>query len=149
MSLYLVQHGKCLPEDVDPERPLTGEGTADVKRIAEVAAGYGIRVDRIIHSGKLRALQTAEIFAQKMLPPEGVSQSEGLKPNDDVSLFKADTGANTMVVGHLPFMERFASFLVTGSPEKRVFKFQNGGIVCLDVVDNDWVIKWALMPDIS
>jgi phosphohistidine phosphatase len=148
MSLYLVQHGKCLQEDLDPERPLTEEGIADVKRIAEVAAGYSIKVSKIIHSGKLRALQTAEIFAQKLSPPEGISESEGLKPKDDVSLFKADAGSNTMIVGHLPFMERLVSFLVTGSPEKRVFKFQNGGIVCLDLIDDQWVIKWALMPDI-
>jgi phosphohistidine phosphatase len=149
MSLYLVQHGKCLPEDIDPERPLTGEGIADVKRIAEVAAGYKVRVNRIIHSGKLRALQTAEIFARKLLPPDGVSESDGLKPKDDVSLLKLDPGSDTMIVGHLPFMERFASFLVTGLPEKRIIKFQNGGIVCLDVIDDGWVVKWALMPHIG
>jgi phosphohistidine phosphatase len=149
MSLYLVQHGKCLPGDLDPERPLTEEGIADVKRIAEVAAGYKVKVTRIIHSGKLRALQTAEIFARELLPPDGVSESDGLKPNDDVSLFKADPGSNTMIVGHLPFMEKFASFLVTGSPEKRIIKFQNGGIVCLDIIDGNWVVKWALMPHIG
>jgi phosphohistidine phosphatase len=149
MALYLVQHGKCLPEDIDPERPLTDEGIADVKRIADVAAGYKIKVNRIIHSGKLRALQTAELFAQKLLPPEGVSEAEGLKPKDDVSQFKSDAGSNNMIVGHLPFMERLASYLVTGSYEKRIFKFQNGGIVCLDIIDDAWVIKWALMPHIG
>ncbi len=149
MSLYLVQHGKCLPENVDPERPLTGEGIADVKRIARVAAGYEIKVMRIIHSGKLRALQTAELLAQKLSPPEGISESEGLKPNDDVSLYKADAGSNNMIVGHLPFMERLASYLVTGSPGKRIFKFQNGGIVCLDTFDGQWAVKWALMPYIN
>ncbi len=56
-----------------------------------------------------------------------------------------------MYVGHLPFMERMASYLTTGNPDLKIFKFQNGGIVCLDKDENDqyWYIKWALMPDVS
>jgi phosphohistidine phosphatase len=55
---------------------------------------------------------------------------------------------NIMLVGHLPFMERLTSFLITGSIDKPVLKFQNGCIVCMDRdPDNQyWFIKWALMP---
>ena len=58
---------------------------------------------------------------------------------------------NLMLVGHLPFMERLASYLITGSIEKPVFKFQNGGILCMDKdpETKTWFIKWSLMPDIS
>jgi len=54
-------------------------------------------------------------------------------------------------VGHLPFMERLTAYLITGSMERPVFKFQNSGIVCLDKPPNimAWVIKWALMPHIG
>jgi len=40
---------------------------------------------------------------------------------------------------------------VVGSNEKAIFKFQNGGIVCLDKESDSqsWIIKWALMPDIG
>ena len=57
---------------------------------------------------------------------------------------------NLMLVGHLPFMERLTSHLITGSSENLVFKFQNGGIVCLDQDPgtDTWFIKWALMPNI-
>ncbi|MBT4364970.1 MAG: hypothetical protein HOD17_10835 [Desulfobacteraceae bacterium] len=56
-----------------------------------------------------------------------------------------------MIVGHLPFLDRLTSFLITGSVDKSVFKFQNGGIVCLikEPENDSWVIKWALMPDIG
>lgn len=56
-----------------------------------------------------------------------------------------------MLVGHLPFMERLTSTLITGSSERLVFKFQNGGIVCLDREADQpaWFIKWALMPKIQ
>ena len=52
-----------------------------------------------------------------------------------------------MLVGHLPFMERLTGYLAAGSPERLVFKFQNGAIVCLDQASGGgaWFIKWALM----
>ena len=63
MALYLVQHGKSLPKDVDPDQGLADEGIAETKRIAEVARGYQVNVSLIKHSGKKRARQTAEIFS--------------------------------------------------------------------------------------
>lgn len=39
---------------------------------------------------------------------------------------------NKMLVGHLPFLEHLVSYLKTGSPDRPVVKFQNGGVVCLD-----------------
>ena len=78
---------------------------------------------------------------------------EGLKPLDDVEAVAPRIGEDPdiMLVGHLPFMERMASYLITGSIEKRVFKFQNGGIVCLDreTETADWFIRWALMPNVA
>jgi phosphohistidine phosphatase len=53
-----------------------------------------------------------------------------------------------MLVGHLPFMERLAALLVTGSQEKPVIAFQYSGIVCMDLGarEDNWVIRWALVP---
>ena len=114
---------------------------------------YGVHVSRITHSGKTRARQTAEIFASALEPKEGVQESSGLNPLDDVTAFAGniDSAEDQMLVGHLPFMERMTAYLLTGSMEKPVFKFQNSGIVCLDK-DPDtqsWIIKWALMPNIG
>ena len=153
MALYLVQHGKSLPKDVDPDQGLSDQGFAETKRIADVARGYQVKVSLIQQSGKKRARQTAEILATALSPTDGVEAAGGLKPLDDVSAFAGslDAAANTMLVGHLPFMERMASFLVTGSPEKPIFKFQNSGIVCLDKDPDSgsWLIIWALMPNIG
>ena len=152
MALYLVQHGKCLPKDIDRRKGLSEEGTAEVKRIADVAADYNVPVAHIIHSGKLRARQTAEIFQQALRPEQGLSQREDLNPLDDVISFARTIAPNNhdMFVGHLPFMERLTSYLLTGSIDKPVFRFQNGGIVCLimDRQTQHWIIKWTLMPQI-
>ena len=52
MSLYLVQHGKSLPKDRDPEKGLSEEGQSEVEMIAAVARGYGVPVSTVAHSGK-------------------------------------------------------------------------------------------------
>ncbi len=153
MALYLVQHGKSLPKDKDPKKGLSQEGIAETERIAQVAKGYAVPVSKIIHSGKTRARQTAEIFEAALKPSGGIHERSGLNPLDDVIVF-ADTIDSTegeMLVGHLPFMERLAAYLITGSIEKPVFKFQNSGIVCLDkdTGTGSWVINWALMPHIG
>jgi phosphohistidine phosphatase len=56
-----------------------------------------------------------------------------------------------MLVGHLPFMARLCSWLVTGDPEMPVFQFQNAGIVCLKrtAETTNWIIAWTLMPAIG
>ena len=152
MSIYLVQHGKSFSKDIDPERKLTEEGKADVRRIAETAKHYQIKVSSIKHSGKKRAAETAEIFAQYLEPQKGIEEISGLNPMDDVRKFaeSLSAGDNIMYTGHLPFMEKLVSLLTAGDEEKRIIKFQNGGIVCLDQDDDSgWFIKWTLMPEIK
>ena len=153
MALYLVQHGKSLPKDIDPDQGLSEEGVAETKRIADVAANYGVNVSHIKHSVKTRAHKTAEIFASVLNSPRGITEVSGLKPLDDVITFAAslDPYENIMLVGHLPFMERMTSYLVIGITDKAVFKFQNSGIVCLnkDPDIGSWVIVWTLMPKIG
>ncbi|MEJ2038570.1 MAG: phosphohistidine phosphatase SixA [Desulfosarcinaceae bacterium] len=153
MALYLVQHGKSLPKERDPDQGLSETGIEETRRIAQVAAGYHVSVGRIHHSGKKRACQTAELFSEHLTPEHGIRQIDGIKPLDDVIDLAPDLdpGANLMLVGHLPFMARLAAYLITGKIEPPVFKFQNSGIVCLDKPPQNggWVIVWTLMPHIG
>ena len=93
------------------------------------------------------------MIAEVLNPARGLKEIAGIKPLDDVAAFAArvDFQDNTMVVGHLPFLERLTSFLVIGQLEPVVFKLQNGGILCLDRIENadTPVIKWALMPTVG
>jgi len=153
MALYLVQHGQCHPKDVDPDKGLTDEGQATATRIAGVAKGYGVPVNCILHSGKKRARQTAEIFETALTPGEGLHAKSGMAPLDDVTALAGliDSTENLMLVGHLPFMSRLCSWLVTGDQEMPVFQFQNAGIVCLKQIPEttNWIIAWTLMPKIG
>ena len=151
MALFLVRHGKSLPKDKDAAKGLSEEGILEIEHIAGVAKKYGVNVSRIMHSEKKRALQTAEIFASAMKPDGGIQEIKGINPLDDVAAFadKIEISDNLMLVGHLPFMQRLTSYLITGSIEKPVFKFHNGSILCMDKnseAAQTWFIKWALMP---
>ena len=151
MALYLVQHGKSLPREIDPDQSLSPEGTAEAERTARLANDLGLKIGGILQSGKTRARQTAEIFAARLHPPDGIREAPGLKPLDDVSPWRSlKPDDNLMLVGHLPFMERLASLLVTGSRETPVIVFQNSGIVCLDRGPGgvNWAIRWALVPNL-
>jgi phosphohistidine phosphatase len=156
MALFLVQHGISAPKDIDPERGLSDFGREETHRIAKVAKGCKIPVQKIAHSGKKRAEQTAGIFHEILALEIPTKEIAGINPMDDVRTFAAtiELEENLMVVGHMPFMERLVSFLITGSENCRVYKFQNSGIVCLDMERGedhkaDWFIKWTLNPDIS
>ena len=153
MAIYLVQHGRSLPKNMDPEKGLSDEGKAEVQRIAAVAVEYGIHVEQIRHSGKKRARQTADIFAAHLKPNKGVTITNGMDPLDDVIAFACGLPIeeDMMLVGHLPFMQRLTSYLILGTADPPVFRFQNGGIVCMDRVEDsqNWIIQWTLMPNIG
>lgn len=150
MELYLVQHGEAKPGDEDPARPLTEAGAAVVERMAVFAARSGVKVDEVRHSGKLRAMQTAEILAETLDPAGGVQAVLGLNPQDDVAtmadgLHRED--GRLMLVGHLPFLSRLAGLLVAGDPEAEVVRFRNAGVVRLTRHDETWTVEWVVPPE--
>lgn len=152
MSIFLSQHGKSASKDIDPQRGLTREGMTEITRVARILSQPGLGIDVIRHSGKARALQTAEIFAKSLNPVNGVKPRDGLDPLDDVVAFANQLPKNRseMYVGHLPFMERLVSYLITGNADGCVVRFQNGGVVRLDWEDERerWVIGWTVFPNL-
>jgi phosphohistidine phosphatase len=150
MPLYLVRHGEAHSGAADPDPPLTESGNATVDGMAQLAAAFSIPVSQILHSGKTRTRQTADIFSRHLKPSEGVAEITAINPYDDVTTIapELDPAPNTMIVGHLPYLERLVSYLVTGSPDRSIIKLQTGGIVCLDRMEKhgSWHVKWALMP---
>ena len=118
-----------------------------------MAASYHVQVSKILHSGKKRAQQTAEIFDRRLSPPDGMQARSGMNPLDDVRAFGQEIRLDqqVMLVGHLPFLQRLIGMLLCGNPEQLVFKLQNSGIVCLDQVPEvkNPVIRWALMPTVG
>lgn len=152
MKLFLVQHGQQKPESQDPSEPLSDKGIEDVSKVAKFAQKAGVTVDEIFHSVKTRAKETAEIYAKYLHTTHEIEEKEGLKPMDDIT-FWLDTleyyEGDLMLVGHLPFMERLASFLLAHSQDEETVKFQQGGLVCLEKdTDDVWHLLYAITPDL-
>ena len=152
MKLYLVQHGEACAKDVDPERPLTDQGNADTDRLAAFLKQAGIQVERVIHSGKLRAAQTAEYLAKAIAPGVEPESSGIINPNDDPGAFGWQSDSwdrDTLVVGHLPFMAKLVSHLVIEEENRPIIAWQPGSIVCLERENSThWQINWMIRPEL-
>jgi phosphohistidine phosphatase len=150
MYLYLIQHGEAKSREEDPTRPLSDKGRGDVRKVASLVSP--IAVDSMYHSGKRRAVETAEIFAEHVKPGEGIFEEEGLAPMDDPGLWAGRLKTeekNTMLVGHLPHMARLASLLLTGQSEAGVVEFRMGGVVCLKREGDKWSLQWMVVPEVA
>ena len=152
MKLYLVQHGEAVGKDVDPQRPLSEQGAADVLAMAAFLRRAGVRVERVWHSGKRRAEQTADALAKAVLPRGAAEAVTGVNPNDSVEEFAIDADVweeDTLVVGHLPFMAKLVSLLLAGDSERESVHFDPGTAVCLERLPSQaWVVNWVQRPDL-
>jgi phosphohistidine phosphatase len=152
MNLYLVQHGKAVAKDVDPARPLAEQGRVEVKKVAAFIERLNLSVGWVWHSGKTRAAQTAQILAGVIKAGEGVLQRDELGPNDDVGKLADELNLadqDVMIVGHLPFLSKLASLLITGSESTSIVAFKNGGVVSIRRSEqNQWLLSWIVTPEI-
>ena len=152
MKLYLVQHGEACSKEINPDRPLTDQGKTDIERLAALLKQAGIRVERVIHSGKLRAEQTAEHLAKAIAPGVELETSGLIDPNDNPKAFDWQSESwdtDTLIVGHLPFMAKLVSHLVIEDENRPITAFQPGSVVCLEQ-NNDvhWQINWMIRTEL-
>jgi phosphohistidine phosphatase len=149
MKLYLIQHGEAKSEAEDPDRSLTTRGEEEVRGIARGSKRLDLRPSKVYHSGKRRAHQTAEIIANALRLP--IESAQGLNPLDNVRSWAeriSKESQDLMIVGHLPFLERLASFLLCGDENARLVLFRYGAIVCFDQKeDKGWAVRWILTPE--
>ena len=151
MEVYLVQHGEAKPKEEDANRPLTSRGRREVSLVSSYVAGVGIRVAQIFHSGKLRARETAQIFAEQLHLEDQIKEIENLNPLADPQLIRSwieEEREPILLVGHLPHLSRLLSLLILNDPHKEIVKFRMGGIVSLDKGEGKWGIKWILTPEL-
>jgi len=149
MRLYLVQHGEAKSEAEDPERSLTMRGEEETRKISDSAKRLGIRPSRIYHSGKKRAEQTALIIAGAF--GLSVEIGQGLNPSDDIRPWVeriSREAEDLMIVGHLPFLEKLASFLVSGDEGAKAVTFRYSAIACLEKKEpGRWAVDRIIKPD--
>jgi phosphohistidine phosphatase len=150
MQLYLIQHGTAKSREEDPDRPLTDEGRRQVEAVLLSTVRFGrLGPARVLHSGKRRARETAELVADRLDSP--AEEVDGLAPDDDPDIWArrlSAQGPDLMLVGHLPHLSRLASQLLCGDSDREIVRFTNGGIVALEGDGQDWSLRWAISPEL-
>ena len=135
MRLYLMQHGKANSGDTDADKTLTDEGRAEVERVAAFLARTAPdKRGKVLHSGKTRARETAQILADVDAQLE-VAAAPDLAPMDDPSIWAERAkglAEDVALVGHMPHLSRLTGLLLTGEAEPPVVSFVNGGMVIED-----------------
>ena len=153
LHLYLIQPSGAKSEQEDPSRPLSEKGRRDAQKVAGfLSANTGLGMENIFHSGKLRAQETAAIFAGHVPPAHGLTKAEGLAPLDDPSQWTkklGETEGDTMVVGHMPYLGRLASLLLCGKAEGNPHntrprqRLRVEGKVCYNRPSRSCAVSWT------
>ena len=153
MVLYLVRHAEAEEGEVDDERPLSEHGWAEVRKVAGYAAQHlAIEVDRVLHSQKTRARQTAQVLAGALEPAPTLEEVDALDPEADPHVWAgrlADGHKDVLLVGHVPHVERLAALLLCGDENRPVVTFQTGSILCLAKDGGAWSVRWMVVPNIT
>lgn len=116
MELYIVRHGIAVDREdpncpADPERFLTIEGMEKTRQVAKGVAEVAAIPDLMLSSPYLRALQTAELFAEALeYPKQKIAKSEQLLPGaESLQLFrelaKNKDLSTIFVFGHAPHLD--------------------------------------------
>lgn len=144
-KIILARHGESTSTLDNPQRPLAITGRQHAEQMASWLDGCGYRVEEIAHSSKLRARQTAKIFGSRLgLHAAHVREIPGLNPHDDPAALADNVEGDRrsiMLVSHLPLLNRLASFLLVGDPDRLQFQFSDAGAVILARVSGGWRIE--------
>lgn len=150
MKLYLMRHGEALSAQADPERGLSNFGKEQITKIAKYLQQKGLMFDRIFHSNRKRARQTAEIMAQAITAETPLNLLENITPTDDPSLIIETINSwheDTLVTSHLPFIPDLLTILTGQDAYLTAITFEAGTIICLEKNEyGSWEINWSSAP---
>jgi len=145
LKVLLARHGESTSTMENPQRPLAITGRQHAEQMASWLHGCGYDVEKVLHSSKLRARQTAKIFGCRMgIHAAHVREIDGINPHDApepiADLIDLESGS-LLMVSHLPFLNRLASFMLTGDPHRLQFQFSDAGALVLAKVSGGWRIE--------
>lgn len=142
-TLYLVRHAKSswnYPELSDDQRPLLEKGKKRTKKVIDYLIRKEVKVDYIISSHAVRALDTAKIIAHALNYPQSEIKVEKqiYHANAD-KLFDQFYDApedcdSLMLVGHNPTFTSFANYFL----DDKIDWLPTSGIVSISFDTDKW-----------
>ncbi len=142
-TLYLVRHAKSSwdhPELSDHDRPLLEKGKKRTKKIIDFLLEKEVKVDYIISSSAVRALETAKFLARAVQYPleEVKVDPQVYHANTDRLQDQfydlSDQFDSVMIVGHNPTFTNFANEFL----EDKIDWLPTSAIVCIEFETNHW-----------
>lgn len=147
--LFLVRHAKAELSTgrVDYARKLTGRGREDAKQVANALAARRFLPDILIHSGAVRAKETAEIFGAAWQDKVALDQDPALYDASLATLIDrtralSDAHKSVALVAHNPGLGELGTAL-SGSGarsdlQRLAEKYPTGAVAVLDFSVDRW-----------
>lgn len=133
MDLFLIRHAAAVPAGpdlLDDARPLTDRGRLRFRRCMRGLRAVAPPFTLLLHSPLLRAVETANLASRHLVGPSRVTTA--LVGDPTAALFDELDGESVAVVGHSPWLDQLAAWLITGDPAgSAAFPFRKGGVLWL------------------
>ena len=146
VDLLLLRHGIAEPRQAGldhPDRPLTEVGRQRTQRVMEALVRRGLRLDRLLTSPYLRALQTAQLALEAGLAA-GLVVDERLQPGGPHETLLTPFDGRLGLVGHEPDLGDLACALLGCAPGSLVLK--KAGVIQLRRSAGHWQLQTLLRP---
>jgi phosphohistidine phosphatase len=135
VELLLVRHAlasPAAPGTSDEARPLSAKGRREFVAVVAALSRAKVRLDRILHSPKRRAVETADLLARLLRKGGETVVTPSLAEPPDESLLREIAGERPALVGHQPWMGVLGGWLVVGSRgDAHRSPFARGGVARL------------------
>lgn len=124
MGILLVRHSDAVEGGGgmdDAARWLSAGGRARARAAAQLLRGKGLRFDRFLTSPRVRAVQTAEIYAQVLGfrgPVEALPELSFSEPAADAARTLGALDGDVAAFGHMPTIAEIVQ-LLAGEPRPR------------------------------
>ena len=142
-TIYIVRHAKSswdISDMPDEKRPLLEKGKKRTKRVIDYLHGHDIKVDYIISSHAVRALETAKIIAHALnYPTEDIKIDKKVYYASGNSLYDQfydmpSRYNSIMIVGHNPSLTDFANQFL----KEPIENLPTSGIVSITFDTEKW-----------
>ena len=159
--LYLVRHAEAADLDgghatCDADRKLTPKGRRQARRMAALLDAVGLANPVVAASPLLRAVQTAEILAQRLVTEDLVIPMPAMAPGGDaedvLAFLRSLHGRDLVAVGHMPDLALMAAWLL-GAAGRGGIEFKKAGTAAFrfdgTIAPGMAVLEWLVHPRLT
>ena len=160
MNVYLLRHGTSEEKNprkypADADRPLSPEGEREIESAVRFMKALGLEFGAVFSSPYIRARKTAETVVRSFRIENRLLFSENLLPTSSCEELcheinpRCSSHPSVLLVGHEPFLGRFASYLMTGRT-RSCLELKKGGLCLLSaeppLKEACATLKWLIGP---